>query len=488
MSRLVDGLVLTSLFLFGAGPSSSQESDDGISLSLMPYQFESRGGAVVDAERGEIAVPENRADPRSRRIRLGFVRFSAVTSHPGAPIVYLAGGPGGSGVEAARGPRFPLFMALREVADVIALDQRGTGWSNVIPLCDTQRTYPLDQPLTRTRAISFTLETAAICKKYWRDNGVDLAGYNTWESAADLDALREALGAEKVVLWGISYGTHLGLAALKRYPDRIERAVLASVEGLDETVKLPARTDAYFARVQGAVNSDERAAARYPDIAGLIRGVLKKLENEPASAMVTGEDGGRIELTIGQFEAQFLTGVAITDPQDLSLLLGLYETMSHDNFNPFGQFLYNLVRKDFGRYGRGMPDATDNASGISAERLGRVDEQAKTSILGDALNWPMPHLAGAYGVPDLGDDFRAGFLSEVPTLFLSGTLDGRTYPESAAETASMFRNGTHLLVENAGHNLFMVSPEVTDTIVSFLKGEKVADRRIRVPLPKFAGD
>lgn len=144
MSILVVRLLLTLFILTSMRLSSAQELDEGVSLSLEPYQFESRAGDIVDAERGEISVPENRANPQSRRISLELVRFPATTSSPGSPIVYLAGGPGGSGVDAARGPRFPLFMALREVGDVIALDQRGTGGSNEIPRCDAQRTYPLD--------------------------------------------------------------------------------------------------------------------------------------------------------------------------------------------------------------------------------------------------------------------------------------------------------------------------------------------------------
>jgi hypothetical protein len=98
-----------------------------------PFRFKGWRGQEVDAERGFLEVPEDRRDPRSRRIRLGYVRFASTAARPGPPIVYLAGGPGGAGTDAATGPRFPLFMALREVADVIAFDQRGTGLSASIP-------------------------------------------------------------------------------------------------------------------------------------------------------------------------------------------------------------------------------------------------------------------------------------------------------------------------------------------------------------------
>ncbi|MBC7977132.1 MAG: hypothetical protein H7138_19325, partial [Myxococcales bacterium] len=68
-----------------------------------PYTFERSTGENIAAELGEIEVPEDREQPTSRRIKLRFVRFAATTPTPGSPIVYLAGGPGGSGIQSARG-------------------------------------------------------------------------------------------------------------------------------------------------------------------------------------------------------------------------------------------------------------------------------------------------------------------------------------------------------------------------------------------------
>jgi len=68
--------------------------------------------------------------------------------------------------------------------------------------------------------------------KFWKDEGVDVFGYTTLENVQDLDALRRHLGAEKITLWGISYGSHLALAALKTMDDRIEKVIIASAEGM----------------------------------------------------------------------------------------------------------------------------------------------------------------------------------------------------------------------------------------------------------------
>src|SRR5690606_16046854 len=163
----------------------------------------------------------------------------------------------------------------------------------------------------------------------------------------------------------------------------------------------------------------------------------------------------------------------------------MYSGLAAGDVDELGQILYDRMRKDLGRYAGGMTEAMDTASGITEARLELVRQQVQSSLLGDALNFPMPHLAGAYGVPDLGDEFRAPVASTVPTLFLSGTLDGRTYPESAVQTASRFSNATHVFIENSGHNLFMVSPEVTEVILAFLQGRPIARKRIGLQTPTF---
>src|SRR5215213_10204171 len=104
---------LTIVFLLSSASINAQPKS-GI-LKLKPYTFENGKKEKVDAEFGTLLVPENRSDPQSNLIELAFVRFKSTAKNPGPPIVYLAGGPGGSGVFTAQGSRFPLFMALREI-------------------------------------------------------------------------------------------------------------------------------------------------------------------------------------------------------------------------------------------------------------------------------------------------------------------------------------------------------------------------------------
>src|SRR5262249_23707802 len=90
-------------------------------LVISPYTFVSSRHDPVAAELCVLSVPEWHGRPGAGAIELAFVRFRSTSPRPGAPIVYLAGGPGGSGIATARGSRFPLFMAMRALGDVIAL-------------------------------------------------------------------------------------------------------------------------------------------------------------------------------------------------------------------------------------------------------------------------------------------------------------------------------------------------------------------------------
>src|SRR5215213_2467701 len=244
-------------------------------LKIKPYTFETNKKEKVDAEFGTLFVTENRSDRESNLIELAFVRFKSTAKNPGPPIVYLAGGPGGSGIGAARGSRFPLFMALREIADVIAFDQRGTGFSKPNLTCLNRNALPLDVAPAREAAIKELRENASECAFYWRNvQRVDLTGYNTNESADDLEDLRKALGANQISLWTISYGTHLAFAAMSRHPNSIHRAILAGTEGPDHTYKLPSNIQKHLEDLAAVIKTDPHIGNEIPDFLGLMNPYL----------------------------------------------------------------------------------------------------------------------------------------------------------------------------------------------------------------------
>jgi pimeloyl-ACP methyl ester carboxylesterase len=444
-----------------------------------PFRFKGWQGQETDAERGFFEVPEDRRDPGSRKIRLSYVRFASTAARPGPPIIYLAGGPGGMATRAAAGPRFPIFMALREVADVIAFDQRGTGLSNAIP----ERPASTRPPPVFTQAglTSHFREEFQSAWADWTKAGVAMTGYNTEQNADDIDDLRRCLGAEKIDLWGISYGTHLALSVLKRHGDRVGRVALASLEGQDQTVKRPAAIDDLLRQVDGLLATDPAARAAVPDLPALMRRVHARLEAQPAVTKVTLK-GAPGEIRMGGFGVQMLAGGLIANPNTLAMLPGLYLALDAGRTEVLAPFLGDVA--DLLAV-TGMPEATDLASGISPRRLALVRREAKAAVLGEALNFPMPQLLGSVRGVDLGEGFRAPLRIDHPALLVAGTLDGRTPMSEQDEVAAQFQSKSRVIVENAGHNVFEAHPDVQALLVRFFRGEAVADTRLGLPPPKF---
>jgi pimeloyl-ACP methyl ester carboxylesterase len=444
-----------------------------------PFRFKGWRGQEVDAERGFFEVPEDRRIPGSRKIRLGYVRFASTAAKPGAPIVYLAGGPGGEGTGAATGPRFPIFMALRAVADVIAFDQRGTGLSSSIPPRPASKRPP--PAFTKAELEPYFRTEFQSAWADWTKAGIAMTGYNTEQNADDIDDLRRHLGAEKVSLWGTSYGSHLALSVLKRHGARIDRVALSSLEGQDQTVKRPARTDDLLRQVDALLGADPAARAAIPDLLALMRRVHTRLEAQPAltKVMLNGAPG---EIRMGGYGVQMLAGGLIANPGALAMLPGLYLALDAGKTDVLAPFLGDVA--DLLSF-RGMPEAMDLASGISPRKLALVRREAKTAVLGDTLNFPMPQLLGAVPGVDLGEGFRASFRIDNPALLIAGSLDGRTALAEQDEVAAQFQRKSRVLVENAGHNVFEAHPDVQGMLVRFFNGEAVADARLSLPPPKF---
>jgi hypothetical protein len=158
----------------------------------------------------------------------------------------------------------------------------------------------------------------------------------------------------------------------------------------------------------------------------------------------------------------------------------MYYAMLHGDFQTVAYFTLRWNRSGGLR---AMSAAMDAASGMSEERRARYVREREETLLGDAINVPYPELIGALGVPDLGAGFRAPVRSDVPTLLISGTLDGRTPVGNAEEVRPGLPNSTHLVLEGAGHSdpLFLSSPRILEVMTAFLEGEPIADEVITLP-------
>ena len=453
-------------------------------LTITPRVFESASGEKVEAEFGELTVPENRQRSSSRLIQLAFVRFKSTSPKPGSPIVYLAGGPGGSGIAAARGTRFPLFMAMREVADVIALDQRGVGLSKPNLNCKERVSFAPDKPQSRATLLELFREQSRVCAESFKQQGVDLNAYNTNESADDLEDLRKAIGAQKISLWAISYGTHLSLATVRRYEKSLDRLILAGIEGPAHTIKLPSNVQRHLENIDRLVKADASLNKEIPSFLELVKTVLEKTEREPITVEVTDPTTKQpVKVVLNRFAIQTLTAFSLGTGE--ASLPARYYAMSKGDFSQAGMGLLSLSRG--ASVGSAMAYMMDCASGLSNERRQQIAREIPTTLLGAALDFPFPEVCDAWGNPDAGSGFRAPVNSRVPTLFISGTLDVRTPPSNAEEVRKGFPNSSHLIIDGAVHSdpLFLSSPQIKDVMLEFMKGQKISTSKITLEPLKF---
>lgn len=454
-------------------------------IEFTPGEMTDYGGKKITVERGKLSVPENRTKPGSRMIELAVVRLKSQAEKPGTPIVYLSGGPGGSAIGEATQLDYlgRLFEQMQQTHDVILMDQRGTGRSaSLIWLSPTA--MPSDFFLSEAKAVEYSRQWSKLAVAHFKGRGVDLTGYNTVESADDLNDLRLGLGAQKLNLIGHSYGTHLGLATIRRHAAWLESVVLVGTECLDCTDKLPSTYDAQMRKLSDLAAQDPNVGGKVPDMFALFQRLLVKLEKEPLTVTVQSQRTKQpVEVKIGKYGLQLLVRLDIGDGNDFPDFPLLFYTLDKGDTSALKKY----VAKRYNQLGlgvSGMSMMMDLFSGASPERTARIQKEAATALLGNVMNMP-DGIVEIWGNPYLGEAYRAPLLANTRTLFISGTLDSNTPPYQAEEVRWGFSNGAHLIVEYAGHEDMLPNREVQTAILDFFNGKDVSQTRVSLGRPKF---
>ena len=114
-----------------------------------------------------------------------------------------------------------------------------------------------------------------------------------------------------------------------------------------------------------------------------------------------------------------------------------------------------------------------------------IRTQSKNSLLDSAVNTPDLYATNFFGKIDLGDRFRRPFDSNIPTLFISGSMDANTPVSNAIAVKKRFPSSTHVIVENAGHEDLLPNEDVQNAIVAFLRGEALRAAKLTMAKPAF---
>ncbi|MCC6165679.1 MAG: alpha/beta fold hydrolase [Caldilineaceae bacterium] len=409
---------------------------------------------TYDAECGYVRVPERRDGAAQQTIQIAYLRLRSAAPAPAPPVIFLAGGPGDSGINGL-GSSAGLVDALLAARDVIALDQRGTGHSIPSLNCTDWIDAAAELPLEETSAAELTG-----CRDYWQGQGYDVAAYTTAENAADAIDVADALGYPQVLLLGESYGTKLAQVIMRRYPDRVVAAVLdgAVPVALNQEVEQLPKMAYAFERAFALCAADQACAAYYPNLGERFYALIARLDAEPL-VLTVGEGGESREETV--------RGIDLVTALFIHLIQGSYAV---------AEFPYRVVQLEKGDtaylaqlyaewdwvdplWGTGMnitvhcseeimlaSEAEFNAALAAYPNLEAAQRSASpteyTDLLAECTLW------GAQPAPP---DYAQPITSAVPSLILQGGLDFQTPIGWATQVQATLPNSKLVYLPTSGH-------------------------------------
>jgi len=426
---------------------------------------------------------EDHSNNKNRIIDLAYMKLSATHHSATSPIIYLAGGPGWGGTTTLiTSGRAPLFQAMRAIGDVIVYDQRGTmPWAGDWLVCsETWQLSNFHGAFSLIHSLKEQSENINSCANEYRQKGIKLSSYNTNNNAADLEALRQHLGVEKISLWATSYGTHLALAYIKLYPQHVEKVIMHGVEGLDDTLKTPMQIQHTLGKIANLAAQDKTIGAHTPNLLGDIKELLDKAESGSLTLKYQN-DKTTETIKLSKFELQFYLSQFLSSAHTSLSIPARIAAAKQGNLSGFRDSAIQLRNKQRESL---MPFFMDCASYASSERLALIAQQKPHTLLGDAINFPFPDICSAIDAEDLGSEFRLPAISDVPVLFISGDLDARTPIENAQQAALGFPNSQQVIIHGAGHGneLFLSSEKILKTMLEFMNNEKLSVTEIDVPI------
>jgi pimeloyl-ACP methyl ester carboxylesterase len=452
-----------------------------------------RSGAGVDVpyEIGTLYVAENRQRAGSRVIGVGFARIRA--KHPGSapPVFWLPGGPGLSVLGAltdkdgtATG-RLRSWLTYRDVGDLVVIEQRGYTRRGEM-LVAARAALPLDRPgsvVADAQAMRAQARAAIAANP-----GRDLSGYDIGEFADDVDDLRRALGYDTISLFGGSFGSQWSLAVMRLHPRIVARAVLSSVEPLNNGYDMPSHVVAALQRIAYDADRDPGLAPYRPPggVMEAVRTLHRRFTSAPVRVPVRDEAGHMQTVVLGA--------------QDLQLAL-LSHTQEGEQWPAFILSLYHGHYDDWAREVLEERQAgtttligplSDSSLGVTAAREHQLRTDPAVELLG---TWDFEaNIASAPDWPtrDMGDAVRQPVVSTIPVVFVHGDWDTSTPIENTLGLLPYFPNGHAILVHRAGHDgtfyQLRDEPAVKQAVYTFLRTGRMDGLPVEAsaPLPTFA--
>jgi pimeloyl-ACP methyl ester carboxylesterase len=207
------------------------ETTPDVTAAPEPLEYEIEWTQVSErTDEGRLTVPVDYSEPQGDTIDLYVARHRATAEPSAGPMLANRGGPGADGATLALDATGWFGSEITDNFDVIGWDPRGTGQSEGVVDCIDDADYDRyfsapditpDDDAERAELVELAQEYTDACI-----DRVDTLQYvGTNNSARDMDAIRQALGAEQVSYFGFSYGSELGGVWATLFPTTVRAAV-----------------------------------------------------------------------------------------------------------------------------------------------------------------------------------------------------------------------------------------------------------------------
>ena len=403
---------------------------------------------------GSLSRPLDPAHAEHGSITLRYVVVPAMARRKLAdPVFLLAGGPGQSAVAIAA-QTLPLFSRLNNRRDIVFVDQRGTGGSAPLA-CKDDESESLAEQSEPDRQVRLVAQCKAeLLKLPYIHTESDLGLFTTPIAVQDLDAVRRALGAQRIDLVGGSYGTRVALEYLRQFPQAVRRLVLDGVAPADMALPASFSTDSQAAldSLIAACAAEASCGRLHPALRAHVGALLQSLPRAVSAAHPFTGHEERFTLTremvLGAVrDALYAPALAAALPEALDAAAG-------GDFAGLLGLNAVLFAKKSSRPALGM-----HLSVVCAEDMPRVAAAPDKpgADFGTAFARQYEKLCAAWPRGAVPSAFYAIGPSASPALLLSGGLDPATPPRHGARVAAALGPlARHVVVANAGHGVMAI--------------------------------
>lgn len=433
-------------------------------------------------ECGYLVVAEDRTVKNNKTIRLPIAILKSDNPNPQSdPVLRTLGGPGGSSLRMVTGRRFSPWLKQR---DMIIFEQRGTKYAQPALECPEVSEAKISnakQQLNQKDAKEKEIKAAKLCRDRLVKQGINLAAYNSTQSAADIEDLRRVLKLEKINLYGVSYSARLMLNVMRDFPNGIRSVVLESTMPLeinyDElgVTEIVRSLDLFFGKC--AANSDCNAA--FPNLETKFYDLVKKANSNPIIIAVKDQKSGE------NFNLKLTGDDIVTWLVDYSLSAGgntigeaplKIKTVLDGDFSPLKDYAESKLQPDF--YSLGMRYSVWCREEIPFENRAIILAQSTryTRIKGYEVQ-TLPDICRVWNIPPAQKIENKPVKSEIPTLIMAGEYDAYTPPEWGKMTAGNLKNSFFVEVPWVGHGPGFNSPLcVNEMVADFFNDPKSAPK------------